>query len=136
MYMYYIFSRFALRQLIHSSFEKKPKRSMEQKNWFYPADLFLTLTSPSSLDAKFSLGEVVASPSIIRNLEMEEIDLALRRHQSGDWGDVFDSDRRENDIALKEGAYLLSTYHSKAGLKFWIITEFDRSRTVVMVPGD
>jgi hypothetical protein len=54
------------------------------------------------------------------------------RHQSGDWGEV--EDPRENDLALKEGAGILSIYRSKAGERFWIITEADRSATTFLYP--
>lgn len=63
-----------------------------------------------------------------------EIMQALRRHARGDWGDLDDEDRAANEAALKHGARLLSAYHTKAGTKFWIITEADRSATTVLLP--
>jgi len=41
-----------------------------------------------------------------------------------------------NNQALATGARLLSVYHSETGLKFWIITEADRSVTTVLLPED
>ena len=61
---------------------------------------------------------------------------ALRRHQSGDWGDVCDEDRATNEKALELGMRLLSVYHSKRGEKFWIITEADRSSTTLLMRED
>jgi hypothetical protein len=60
----------------------------------------------------------------------------LQRHQAGDWGDVDNHDRLANDHALKNGSRLFSVYHSADGVKFWIITEADRSLTTVLLPRD
>ena len=60
----------------------------------------------------------------------------LVRHLSGDWGDVCEQDRKENEFSLKEGFRLLSVYRDTDGTKFWIITEADRSATTVLLPED
>jgi len=60
----------------------------------------------------------------------------LSVHQAGDWGDVCDDDRQANNRALTEGTRLLSVYHSATGVKFWIITEADRSVTTLLLPED
>jgi hypothetical protein len=62
--------------------------------------------------------------------------VALARHSSGDWGDVCEEDRKENDLSLKEGFRLLSVYTTSTGTKLWIITEADRSVTTVLLPED
>ena len=61
---------------------------------------------------------------------------ALTRHAAGDWGNLCDEDRRENELALQEGHRLLSAYQADDGTKFWIITEADRSVTTVLLPLD
>jgi hypothetical protein len=65
-----------------------------------------------------------------------EILAALKRHQAGDWGEVGAEDGEANDSALVEGARLLSVYRTATGIKFWIITEADRSSTTVLMPED
>ena len=61
----------------------------------------------------------------------------LRRHLGGDWGDLDDSDRRQNDAALKSGEdRLFSSYEVTPGLKIWIITEWDRSVTTLLLPNE
>jgi hypothetical protein len=45
-------------------------------------------------------------------------------------------DRTANERALIEGTRLWSVYHSAAGIKFWLITEADRSHTTVLLPED
>ena len=53
----------------------------------------------------------------------------------GDWGDVGKQDWQANARALKRGEQLLSVYHM-VGVKFWIITEWDRPLTTVLLPED
>ncbi|MBN0941390.1 hypothetical protein JTM36_34820, partial [Pseudomonas aeruginosa] len=61
----------------------------------------------------------------------------LRRHLGGDWGDLDDSDRRQNDAALKSGEdRLFPSYEVTPGLKIWIITEWDRSVTTLLLPNE
>ncbi len=89
-----------------------------------------------STTAKFSLGKVVATPNAIAAIPQDKIISALQRHQSGDWGTVCPEDRRANDDALVEGSRILSVYFVPRGLKFWIITEADRSVTTILLPED
>ena len=84
----------------------------------------------------FPLGRIVATPNALENLTQEDIMPVLRRHASGDWGDLDEEDKRANDLALKNGSRLLSAYHAKNGTKFWIITEADRSVTTLLLPED
>lgn len=83
----------------------------------------------------FLLGRVVATRGAIAELTNDDIKVALGRHAVGDWGNLLDEDDRQaNEQALQDGARLLSAYRSSAGVKFWIITESDRSVTTVLLP--
>lgn len=86
--------------------------------------------------AKFRLGHLVSTPNALSQLPNEEIIKAIQRHQAGDWGDVDKHDHEENERALVECTRLLSVYRTAAGVKFWIITEADRSVTTVLMPED
>ena len=86
--------------------------------------------------ALFRLGRIVATPNALSQLTQLEILRALQRHQAGDWGDVDVEDRQANDRALQEGTRLFSVYHSATGIKFWVITEADRSATTFLLPED
>ncbi len=86
--------------------------------------------------AKFPLGRVAATPNALNALTSDDIQSGLSRHVTGDWGEMDDEDRQANETALSEGARLLSVYRSGSGLKFWIITEADRSTTTVLLPED
>jgi len=78
----------------------------------------------------------VSTPTALEQLTQDDILLGIQRHQAGDWGDVDEHDRQENESSLLQGFRLLSVYHSAAGVKFWIITEADRSVTTVLLPED
>jgi len=89
-----------------------------------------------SNERKFDLGQVMATPNALGQLTRADVLRALARHAVGDWGDVVLEDGNANNQALATGARLLSVYHSETGLKFWIITEADRSVTTVLLPED
>ena len=86
--------------------------------------------------AKFRLGKIVSTPNALDQLTQEDILLAIGRHQAGDWGDVSEDDRAANELALIEGRRLWSVYHAGNGVKFWLITEANRSHTSVLMPED
>lgn len=91
--------------------------------------------------AKFALGSMVMTRSVAAMIERgelgyDEVLLMLSRHVRGDWGSVCASDAKENDNALRNGERLLSSYTSRGGEKLWVITEWDRSATTVLLPSD
>ena len=86
--------------------------------------------------AKFRAGHIVATPTALEVLTHEDILCGMQRHLAGDWGDVDSHDHAANERALIEGTRLLSAYQSAQGVKFWIITEADRSATTILLPED
>ena len=60
----------------------------------------------------------------------------IDRHIRCDWGDVSSGDWAENDWSLEHNERILSSYKDRLGVKFWIITERDRSATTVLLPED
>ena len=86
--------------------------------------------------AVFRLGKIVATPNALNQITNADILSAIQRHQAGDWGDLSQDDLVANNQALLQGTRLLSVYHAANGVKFWIITEADRSVTTVLLPED
>jgi hypothetical protein len=82
------------------------------------------------------LGIVVITPNAQAKLTAADIKLGLQRHKNSDWGNLGENDWNENDIALRTGLRLLSSYRSANGTAFWIITEADRSATTLLLPDD
>jgi len=84
--------------------------------------------------AKFPLGSLISTPGALEFVSRDQMLDALSRHIQGDWGDMDADDRTENERSLKEGLRLFSAYRTRGGMKFWIITEADRSVTTVLLP--
>jgi len=84
----------------------------------------------------FHLGDVVATPQSICVLSQSGMSLLdlLQRHATGDWGDVCEEDRVANNDALQYGDRLLSSYVLSESCKVWVITEWDRSVTTILLP--
>ena len=89
-----------------------------------------------SAQRTLELGQIVATANAADQLPNSAILIALGRHCSGDWGDVCEEDRKSNEFAFLNGERIVSVYHTGAGVKFWIITEWDRSVTTVLLPED
>jgi hypothetical protein len=82
---------------------------------------------------KFFPGKIVIAPAALKLLSAEDIQQALDAHVYGDWGDLGREDCEENNQALERGRRILSVYHNSNGIKFWIITEADRSVTNIFL---
>ena len=87
------------------------------------------------MTAPLPLGRVVATPGALKLLSEASEDLFgyLVRHATGDWGELCAFDSRQNEIALRDGYRVLSSYDTTAG-RVWIITEADRSVTTILLP--
>jgi len=86
--------------------------------------------------AVLRLGRIVTTPRAMESLTREDILNGIRRHQAGDWGELETADREANDRALSEGGRIVSAYNAESGIRFWIITEADRSVTSILLPED
>lgn len=91
---------------------------------------------PEATKTQISLGRTVITANAMATLDPDSVQEALRRHATGDWGDLSPEDRQENDLSAREGFRILSAYTDTQGTNFWIITEADRSATTVLLPED
>lgn len=87
----------------------------------------------------FELGHIFATPSVVDLMEENQkfndfVMESLTKHHSGNWGDLEQEDKDENDRALANGRRILSAYKGKE--KIWIITEADRSVTTILLPSE
>ena len=106
---------------------------------------------PAETTPLFELGRVTCTPGvdhIIRNGYLD-IDPLLRRHSRGDWGEMDPEDWKQNDQSLNPmpaadgesypgrlfSSYDVDDTHSGEN-RIWIITEWDRSHTTVMLPSE
>jgi hypothetical protein len=88
------------------------------------------------METLFPLGECVITANAKDALIPEDVKVAVDRHARGDWGDLCQSDWKENEISLAQNLRLFSRYKDRSGICFWIITEADRSATTVLLPTD
>lgn len=93
-------------------------------------------------EEKFPLGRLVMTRGV-DDLVAENKEFALfvmnslQRHASGDWGDLSEEDKKENEYALGRHLRLFSAYERPPLFpKIWIITEADRSVTTILFPSE
>ena len=93
----------------------------------------------------FALGQIVATPGALAELKKFGVQplTLLQRHVSGDWGELSNLDSRQNSLALVNDERLLSSYSidggkldDPQGVRIWIITEWDRSVTTLLLPSE
>ena len=86
----------------------------------------------------FPLGKIVATPGAVKMLEEREMTAQtfIHRHVRGDWGVLPAEDIKENQDSLVRGGRLFSAYPLTKGGQLWVITEWDRSSTTVLLPSE
>lgn len=94
------------------------------------------------ISASFTLGRLVWTAGVNDQVAEDPkfayfVHESLRRHAKGDWGDMSQEDKKENDLAVKVGNLrILSAYESAELPKIWIITEADHSATTILFPDE
>ena len=93
-------------------------------------------TNKQSTITRFALGRTFITPGAEEALQIagQTATEFLRRHMSGDWGELSDDDIKENELSLEKGFRLWSRYETTKGERIWIITEADRSATTILLP--
>jgi hypothetical protein len=98
----------------------------------------MNLPSLQHARPRFQLGRIFATPAAteaINDANVPFISL-LTRHVCGDWGDLAESDRQQNELSVDAGLRILSSYVLPNRQTVWLITEWDRSATTILLPGD
>lgn len=102
--------------------------------------------------ALFPLGQIVATPGALALLQEtgHSATALLRRHVTGDFGDLCEEDRLENEYAVSRRLRILSCYRLVDAAKLaatprvrrselrtlWVISEADRSATTLLKPSE
>ena len=97
--------------------------------------------SNKSTGTRFPLGQLVMTRGVNDRVADDTefakfVTESLKRHAKGDWGDMGQEDKQENELSLKKGFRLLSAYERDGLPKIWIITEADRSVTTILFPDE
>ena len=102
------------------------------------------ITTPRRYGPRLELGQIVATPGALQACPGLRMQHCLARHLTGDWGNVSDEDKEENELALSKGLRVLSAYpidpakpcEGFGDNTLWIITEADRSATTFLLPDE
>ena len=94
------------------------------------------MAAPNSKVPLFLPGRIMMTPGALVALATANVapESLLFRHMTGDWGNLVEEDRLENDRALGNGTRIFSSYLLPTGEKIWLITEADRSATTFLLP--
>lgn len=98
---------------------------------------FFTFFTKKDQPMLFNSGLILATPAAVSHLvNHDELphDL-ISRHLNGDWGDISIDDKELNETAAQIVGRILSAY-TVAGEKLYVITEWDRSHTTVMLASE
>lgn len=84
---------------------------------------------------RFVSGNFHVAPGAARAFEqMSGMIVALfRRHLSGDFGELDADDRAVNERAIASGEERVFSSYSVGGVRVYVITEHDRSRTTLLL---
>ena len=93
---------------------------------------------PRLRGCKVALGRTVMTRSVADLVAVGRVNplCYIARHAVCDWGDVCAEDWCANNWAMQNGERLLSVYQVATNLSIWVITEWDRSVTTVLLPSD
>ena len=99
------------------------------------------------MEKKFELGHLVATARVSNAIGADRkfqvfANKCLQRYVGKDWGDLDPDDWALNDESLESDGRILASYSLPEEFridgenKLWIITEWDRSVTTILFPGD
>jgi hypothetical protein len=84
----------------------------------------------------FRLGQLLATPGALKALDDAHVSVEtiFARHSTGDWGELCEQDKRENEFSINRRLRILSAYRLPTGDRIYCITEADRSATTILLP--
>ncbi len=89
------------------------------------------------IEPRFELGRIAATSAALDVLDLAGVatgDL-LRRHVTGDWGNVPPEDAEENEYSVAHGLRVMSSYPiGEEEQEVWVITERGRWQTTLLLP--
>jgi len=95
----------------------------------------------NDIKVRFELGEILYSYEIdarvSKDKKFDEFILdCLFRHVTGDWGNLSEQDKSENEYSMGKYLRIFSSYKYRNAEKIWIMTEADRQHTTVLFPNE
>ena len=113
----------------------KTKADMRFYRYIYITHKLAKSEERKNMRKIFEPGRTVITTNAMNTLRKDDVLKAFSRHLKGDWGRS--RDKEANDAAVEnEDNRIVSVYRDGEGVKFWIITEADRSVTTILLPED
>lgn len=90
---------------------------------------------PSTSSPVFTHGRVFMTSCIVTRVREGRLNVlqCLERHITCDWGDVSESRKEMNDLAVERRGTIVSRYRISPTLEIVVVTNDDRSLTKVML---
>lgn len=89
-----------------------------------------------ALNARFSPGQLVATPAATAAAPRDMLFRFVERHLTGDWGDASENDARANEYAVRHELRIISIYLTPSGERIMVLTEADRSATTILMANE
>lgn len=87
------------------------------------------------LQLLFKPNGLVCSPRVQAKLSLSEWLVAVEQHLHGNWGEVSDDQRHQNNTNVLLGSgCLVSIFKRPTGELFWVVTEGSWQQTAVLFP--
>jgi len=95
----------------------------------------MTTETTTQVKPLFELGQTLATPSALSTMQEMNINPSslLSRHIYGDWQDMDAENQEANREAVNQETRVFSAFVF-GKVKFWVITEADRSSTTILLP--
>ena len=97
------------------------------------------MTNNTQARSLLALGQIFMTPgadNALASADQSPFEF-LARHRVGDWGEGLPpEDIQANEEALQHDLRLLSRYITKQDEVIWVITEYDRSCTTLLLPAE
>jgi len=121
-----------------ADFVKIWAQNIQEQGWLEQGVKHVDLGAQLAAKPLFALGQVVATPGALDALEVAQQTTQefLARHVQGDWQTLDAHDQQANQQAVTAGDRVFSAYTTKLGTRLYVITEWDRSVTTLLLPQD
>lgn len=86
----------------------------------------------ATMGKPFWLGVVRCSSAVLKAVDAQEVLVAIQRHRSMDWSGTPEEVVRANRVGLQRGEEVESLHVGANGAKYWVITDGERTRTIVV----
>ena len=102
------------------------------------ADELARATGKAASSVLFPLGHVCITSGALDALREagDQPSELVRRHAQGDWPELDAADAARNRRAIDQGQTIVSVYTLTTGQRVYVLTEYDRSATTVLLPSE